>query len=109
MDGPQSSHVLSPRAIFCFQANEFVCQTFDGNFMAGPGCPAFVLLQTLRRFMAPFGEHPHAAPCRPSAAHMRTRGRCTITGPCMAPFPCRPEPDLASLRKGRAHQQRTVQ
>ena len=78
--------------------NEFVCQTFDGNFMAGSGCPAFVHVQPLRRSMAPFGEHPHAAPCRPSAAHMRTRGRCTITGPCMAPFPCRPKPDL---RKGR--------
>ena len=26
-----------------------------------------------------------------------------------APFPCRPDPDLASLRKGRDHQQHTVQ
>ena len=34
-------------------ANEFVCQTFEGNFMAGPGCPAFVHLQPLRRSMAP--------------------------------------------------------
>ena len=52
----------------------------------------------------------HAAPsCRPSAAHMRPRGWCTITGHCMAPFPCRPDPDLASLQKGRAHQQHTVQ
>ena len=45
----------------------FVCQTFDGDFMAGPGCPAFVLLEPLRR--------------------------------SMAPFPCRPEPDVALSRK----------
>ena len=34
-------------------SNEFVCQTFDGIFMAGAGCPAYVRLQPLCRSMAP--------------------------------------------------------
>ena len=39
--------------IYCNTGNEFVCQTFDGIFMAGAGCPAYVRLQPLRRSMAP--------------------------------------------------------
>ena len=103
--GPEGTWTVT--LILC-GGNEFVCQIFDGTFMASPGCPSLVHLHN--------SMQPHVAPStvpwRHADLQQRTYARgARSPGPAWhhsEGSPCRPDPDLASLRKGRDHQQRAV-
>ena len=87
----------SPHSVMEPHAAPLLHAPRDGNFLAGPGCPAFVLLQPLRRPM----EHPHATHMPTfSSAHAHARAvhhhwalhgavpmQCGWVSGCTAPDP----------------------